>query len=154
MLRLRPPLPDEGPALTELCLRSKAVHGYDAAFMEACRGELTVDPARPASRIMVAEMDGVRAGIAEISFAGNEAELDKLFVELACQGKGVGKVLLDWAKSEAIKHGAGALVFDADPGACDFYEKQGAILESRTPSGSIPGRFLPRYRLPLRGGSA
>lgn len=154
MLRLRPPLPDEGPALTELCLRSKAVHGYEAAFMDACRDELTVDPAKPTSRIMVAEIDGVRAGIAEILFTGNEAELDKLFVEPVSQGKGVGKVLLDWAKSEAIKHGVGALVFDADPGASDFYEKQGAILESRSPSGSIPGRFLPRYRLPLREASA
>ena len=42
MLALRPARPEEAPALTELCLRSKAVWGYDAAFMQACRRELTM----------------------------------------------------------------------------------------------------------------
>ena len=35
MLTLRTPGPDEAAALTELCLRSKAVWGYDAQFMKA-----------------------------------------------------------------------------------------------------------------------
>ena len=43
---LRAPLEDELPALADLCFRSKAVWGYDAAFMEACRPVLRVDPDR------------------------------------------------------------------------------------------------------------
>ena len=45
MLHLRPARPDEADLLTELCLRSKAVWGYDDAFMRACRAELTLSPA-------------------------------------------------------------------------------------------------------------
>ena len=37
MLGLRPARPEEGAELIELCLRSKAVWGYDDAFMAACR---------------------------------------------------------------------------------------------------------------------
>ena len=149
MLRLRPPTPDEGAALTELCLRSKAVHGYDAAFIEACRAELTVDPLARSASIVVAELDGVCAGMAEITVQGGEAELNKLFIEPACQARGIGKALLDWAKAEAARCGARILAFDADPGAATFYERHGAVLVGQTPSGSIPGRFLPHYRLPL-----
>src|SRR5690606_39451935 len=74
MLRLRPPRADEGPKLTELCLRSKASHGYDAAFIAACREELTVDPSG-GDLIAVAELNGECAGVAEMSFAGERAEL-------------------------------------------------------------------------------
>ena len=42
MIRLRDARQDELQSLTELCLRSKAVWGYDAAFMAACRIELTL----------------------------------------------------------------------------------------------------------------
>ncbi|WEX09251.1 GNAT family N-acetyltransferase [Chelativorans sp. AA-79] len=147
MLRLRPPRADEGPALTALCLRSKASHGYDQTFMEACRKELTVDPSRP--DIAVAEIDGLRVGMAEISVAGDEAELEKIFVEPACYEKGAGRMLFDWARTEAAKRGARVLTFDADPGAVAFYEKMGALIIGRSPSGSIPGRMLPRLRLRL-----
>ena len=147
MLRLRPPGPDEGPVLTELCLRSKASHGYDAAFIEACRRELTVDPGKP--DIMVAELDGHCAGMAEIFVADGEAELMKIFVEPACHGKGVGRALFDWARSEAAGRGARVLALDADPGAVAFYEKMGAVIVGSSPSGSIPGRMLPRLELRL-----
>ena len=40
MLTLRTPRPDEAAILTELSLRSKAVWGYDEAFMLSCRNEL------------------------------------------------------------------------------------------------------------------
>src|SRR5687768_4428349 len=35
---------DEAEALTELTMRAKASWGYDAAFMAACREELTLTP--------------------------------------------------------------------------------------------------------------
>jgi len=52
---LRPARADEAPALSELALRSKAHWGYDDAFLEACRAELTVRPEHvAASRVVVA----------------------------------------------------------------------------------------------------
>ena len=94
MLRLRPPRADEGPKLTELCLRSKASHGYDEAFMAACREELTVDPGG-GGLIAVAELNGECAGVAEMSLEGEKAELCKLFVDPLHQGKGVGRRLIE-----------------------------------------------------------
>jgi hypothetical protein len=42
--RIRRALPEEAPTLCALAMRSKALWGYDAAFMEACRLALTIEP--------------------------------------------------------------------------------------------------------------
>ncbi|MCK1512623.1 GNAT family N-acetyltransferase [Bradyrhizobium sp. 190] len=150
MLALRPARPEEGPALTELCLRSKAVWGYDDAFMQACRRELTLTPAAiMASQVQVAEFDGRLAGMAEVKSSGDTAQLEKLFVEPAMLRTGTGRKLLDWAKATARAAGATALVIEADPDAAEFYRRMGAVDAGLVPSGSIPGRFIPRLNLPL-----
>ncbi len=92
MLALRPARPEEAPALTELCLRSKAVWGYDAAFMQACRRELTMTPAViMSSRVQVAEVDGRLAGVAEVKSEGDVAQLERLFVEPGMLRAGTGR---------------------------------------------------------------
>jgi GNAT superfamily N-acetyltransferase len=150
MLALRPARPEEGPALTELCLRSKAVWGYDDAFMAACRKELTLTSASIlASRVQVAELDGRLAGMAEVRSAGDTAQLEKLFVEPAMLRTGTGRKLLDWAKAAALAAGATALVIEADPDAAGFYRRMGAVDDGLVPSGSIPGRLIPRLNLLL-----
>jgi len=116
--------------------------------MAACMEELTVDPGG-GGLIAVAELNGECAGVAEMSFAGERAELAKLFVDPVHHGKGVGRALFDWAREEAAKRGARVIALDADPGAAPFYEKLGARMVGRSPSGSIPGRMLPRFELPL-----
>ncbi|WFU19852.1 GNAT family N-acetyltransferase [Bradyrhizobium sp. CB3481] len=150
MLALRPARPEEGAELTELCLRSKAVWGYDDAFMAACRKELTLTPASiRASQVQVAELDGRLAGIAEVKSAGRTAQLEKLFVEPAMLRTGTGRRLLDWAKAAARAAGATALVIEADPDAAEFYRRMGAVDDGLVPSGSIPGRLIPRLNLLL-----
>ncbi|HLY58362.1 MAG TPA: GNAT family N-acetyltransferase [Stellaceae bacterium] len=150
MLRLRTPRNDEAAALTELCLRSKAVWGYGEDFMRACREELTLtDSAMEASFVMVAEIDGDPVGVAQVTVEGDTAELDKLFIEPAHLGSGVGKALFDWATTTARDAGAATLVIDADPGAAGFYRRMGALDDGTAPSGSIPGRVLPRLKLVL-----
>lgn len=152
MLELRPPRPDEAAALTELCLRSKAAHGYDAAFMAACRAELTLDRYGSDRRYLVAEQDGVVVGLAEVSSNGPAAVLEKLFVEPSHFGKGIGRRLFRWAEREAAALGAERMLIDSDPGAKDFYLAMGAVEEGVSPSGSLPGRYLPRLRLDLTKG--
>ena len=150
MLALRPARPEEGAALTELCLRSKAVWGYDDAFMAACRRELTLTPASiRTSQVQVAEMDGCLAGVAEVKSSGDTAQLEKLFVEPAMLRTGTGRKLLDWAKATARAAGATALVIEADPDAAEFYRRMGAVDDGLVPSGSIPGRLIPRLNLRL-----
>jgi GNAT superfamily N-acetyltransferase len=143
--RLRPARPGEQPALTELCLRSKAYWGYDAAFMAACRAELTLG--EDLDRVIVAEDEGQMLGLAELSPDGGE--LEKLFVAPEAMGRGLGRQLLDWCAREAAGRGVASLVIESDPGAADFYRRMGAVDDGVVPSGSIPGRVLPRLRLDL-----
>jgi GNAT superfamily N-acetyltransferase len=143
--RLRPAREDELAALTELCLRSKAYWGYDAAFMAACRAEMTLQPRHLAeSRIMVAEDGRGPVGLAQVSLDGEEAELESLFVEPAAIGGGIGRLLFDWAVGAARTGGARRLVINSDPDAAPIYRRMGARDIGMVPSGSIPGRLLPQ----------
>ncbi|WP_398468767.1 GNAT family N-acetyltransferase [Tardiphaga sp.] len=149
-LTLRAARPDEAGALTELCMRSKAVWGYDAAFMAACRDELTITSAMMARTILrIAESEGRMIGMVQLDLAGAVAVLDKLYVDPAALRSGAGRALLQWAMTAAREAGAGTMAIDADPGAAAFYRRMGAVDDGEAPSGSIPGRMLPRLVLPL-----
>ena len=142
---LRAPTLDELPALSALCLRSKAVWGYDAGFLEACRKELTIEPGElETTSIMVAEDGGEIVGVVQVRSIGSEADLLKLFVEPTALRGGIGRMLFVWVVEQAATHGADRLVIEADPDAAPFYRRMGAEDCGFTPSGSIQGRLLPR----------
>ena len=142
---IRAPDVAELPVLGELCVRSKAVWGYDADFMAACRAELAFHPNDlTSSRIAVAEQDGAILGVAQVRMSGHEADLLKLFIEPSALRGGVGKVLFAWAIDVARDMGAMRLTIEADPDAAPFYRRLGARDVGLAPSGSIAGRMLPR----------
>jgi GNAT superfamily N-acetyltransferase len=150
MLHLRPARPDEAELLTELCLRSKAVWGYDEAFMRACRAELTLSPADFArSSLQVAVEGDVVTGVVQVVVDGENADLAKLFIAPSTIRAGVGRALFDWAAKVARERGARWLRIEADPDAAPFYRRMGAVDDGVAPSGSIPGRVLPRLKLKL-----
>lgn len=144
--RLRPARPAEAAGLSTLALRSKAVWGYDAAFLEACRAELTVTPAMiEAGGLTVAERDGRILGLSRVEIGSDgTAEILLLFVEPGQLRGGIGRGL--FAEMEATARAAGAvrLCCGADPGAEPFYRRMGMTRIGEEPSGSIPGRRLPR----------
>ena len=147
-MRLRRPEGEELPLLSELCLRSKAVWGYDPAFLDACRVELTIRVEElECTSLCVAEQDNAFVGVAQISVDGAAADLQKLFVEPKAIGLGVGSALFAWAVLTARDLGARCMTIDADPGAVGFYKKMGAVERGAAPSGSIPGRMLPRLQI-------
>lgn len=147
---LRPAALSELPALSELCLRSKAHWGYDAAFIAACRPELTLTPDDlTQSLTLVAEIGGQCAGLVQLSRSAAPAELLKLFVDPPFIGTGLGGQLFRRAVAEARAQGADAMEIEADPGARAFYEAMGARRIGWVPSGAIPGRRLPLMRLDL-----
>lgn len=146
---LRAALPGEEPGLTELALRSKGHWGYSAEFLDACRPELTVRPEQLAD-ILVAESDGVLAGFRLLVVDGVRGELEALFVDPPFIGSGVGRVLMDEVLATARARGVQTLILDADPGAEAFYARFGARTTGLIPSGSIPGRSLPRMEFDLR----
>lgn len=149
-IRMRSAKPEEHAILTDLCLRSKAVWGYNKKFMDLCRSELTLDKTACCSpNLMVAERSTKILGVAEITAIDGACFLERLFVEPDDLSSGVGSVLFNWAKERATQLGYHELVIEADPGAKGFYRKMGAKVVGETASQSIPGRTLPKMILPL-----
>lgn len=141
---------EEADLLTGLALRSKASWGYSEAFIEACRAELTLTPEKMAGwKIWVAELDGGVAGMIALRCEDGRAELEEFFVEPAFQQRGVGSALFAVLTDACRAAGARELGLDADPSAEAIYERLGFRTVGRSPSGSIPGRTLPRMKLEL-----
>ena len=150
MIQLRDALQHELSSLDGLCLRSKAVWGYDDAFMAACRSELTLHPDElRTTQLQVAERDTTVLGLAQLKVTDSEAELMKLFVEPTLLRSGVGRLLFQWATARARALGAVRMSIEADPGAVPFYQRMGARHAGFAPSQSIPGRMLPRLQMEL-----
>ena len=150
-LTIRAPTIDELSGLSDLCFRSKAVWGYDEEFMEACRGELSFEPRDLAlTPIAVAEHNGKSIGVAQVKVVDGRADLLKLFVEPTALRSGIGKALLVWVTDVAKKLGATQLTIEADPDAAPFYRRMGAYDVGEAPSGSVPGRMLPKLAMNLR----
>jgi GNAT superfamily N-acetyltransferase len=146
----RPAQPDEADALTAIALRAKASWGYSEAFMAACRAELTITPSRvQQGDIWVAEIDGRLAGFVAGTFRETEARVDPLFVDTPYQRQGIGQALMRTFVDACRAKNVSLIDVDADPNAEAIYRRWGFETVGRAPSGSIPGRFLPRMQLRL-----
>lgn len=154
-MKIRRARPDEAPALTRLAFVSKAVWGYDATFMEACREELSVTAgqiADPRRCFCVAESTGKRAllGFYQLDRIDEAtAELEKLFVDPEALGQGVGRQLMEHAADWARGQGLTCITVQSDPFAESFYRSVGAEKVGDKESLSIPGRLLPLLEIPL-----
>ncbi|HEY6746713.1 MAG TPA: GNAT family N-acetyltransferase [Mycobacteriales bacterium] len=149
-MEVRPGLPGEAGEISALALRSKGHWGYDAAFLEACREDLTIDPAWcDGVRLIVAEEDGVLLGYARIAGGPPTAELAGLFVDPPAIGRGVGGLLLRHALRIAADLGIDTLEIDSDPYAEPFYLYAGAVRTGTSPSTVDPTRLLPHLELPV-----
>ncbi len=150
-IRLRAAVPDEAQDLTELALRSKAIWGYDQAFMEACREEMTVTPANITNakgRIMVAEQSGQLLGYSALARVCDEGcELEALFIDPGALRQGIGSLLLAHCVNAARQAGASIITIQADPQAAPFYLAAGARQVGERESGSVPGRMLPMFEM-------
>lgn len=138
--------------LSSIAFTAKAHWGYDAAFMEACRAELSFDAGRvKAEHIVIAEQDGAPAGFYSLvaSDAPGVGEVEDMFVLPGHMGAGIGRALMADLTREAKTRGMNRLEVDADPNARAFYEKMGFEVFAASPSASIPGRELPRLYLTL-----
>ncbi len=151
-IQIRPAYAYEAAQLGDLALRSKAHWGYDDAFLEACRADLTFEPGEVVpSRIHVAEQAGRILGFYSLDGTPPDGEIGNLWVEPAAIGTGLGRRLWEHVTAEAAAHGFTELRIDADPHAEGFYRAMGAVRVGETPSGSIPGRMLPLMTVRLSG---
>jgi N-acetylglutamate synthase-like GNAT family acetyltransferase len=150
---IRPARIQEAPELSDLCVRSKAVWGYNETFMLLARPALAVSPEQiDAGDVWVAtDAQGSIAGLVALG-PGNQAhalDLDKLFVEPQQIRAGFGRMLLMHAVAEARGRGARRLTILSDPYAAAFYERYGAIRIGMAPSDAVPGRMLPLFEINL-----
>lgn len=150
-LSIRPAARFDLEILTDLAMRSKASHGYDAAFMEQCREELAIGERTLSERdIWVAEAQGRILGFFGLAFPQDGVcEVNPIFVEPDLQQGGVGRALWRKLEERARFAGARAIGLDSDPNAVGFYEKMGCRIVGLSPSNSIAGRMLPRMEKPL-----
>jgi len=140
-------------ALTDLCMRSKQSNGYDDGFMAQCAEELRVRESWVLEdEFWLAETPaGQLAGCIRLS-RRSEAGLGELatcFVDPRWQGRRVGRALFLRFLDAARRQGLSRIGLDADPNAEPFYARLGFKTVGRSPSGSIPGRTLPRMELIL-----
>jgi len=152
-IAIRPANFQECELLGDLAYRSKAYWGYSAEFMEACRAELSVserDIANSRRSYVLVESDRKILGYYALErLSAVECELEALFVEPEHIGQGIGRQLIEHAKSHAREMGAESILIQGDPNAAHFYLAAGGVRIGERESDSIPGRYLPEYRISL-----
>jgi len=145
---LRRARPDEARALSDLARTAKGYWGYDQAFIESCRAELTFsgdDIAR--GRFVVADLGGEVAGFYSVEGEPPAGELAHMWIRPGKIGTGLGRLMWRDAMATAAAAGFESLEIAAEPNAEGFYRKMGAERVGETPSGSVPGRMLPLMRI-------
>ncbi len=142
---LRPATVSDCDVLSDLSYRSKASNGYDVAFMEACRDELAVTPdVIAAGELWISETGSKPVGFFDIRLDNDTLEVYALYVDPDLKRSGIGRKLWAAMEERAVAMAAKAIELDADPFAVEFYEAMGCRVIGQSPSGSIPGRMLPR----------
>lgn len=135
----------EAELLSELAFRSKAVWGYDEAFMRACRDDLRLSPADLfRDHVFVIGADGSIVGFYRLRDAGWVALLADLFVAPEMIGRGYGKRLWQHAVRTARRFGYHRIEVHSDPHAEGFYLAMGAEREGEVVSTVFADRRLPR----------
>jgi GNAT superfamily N-acetyltransferase len=142
-LRIRRAVVDDAPALAGLSFRSKAHWGYDAAFMERVRADLTPSPEYIAGcPVYVAEDAAAILGFYGFRNLDGRPFLHDMFVEPSHIGRGVGAALWSHALVTARAEGCSEFLIESDPFAEPFYLRMGArrIGDRVSPA---TGRVLP-----------
>lgn len=143
--------PEEATAISALAMRSKAHWGYDAAFLERSRDDLTITAQEIASAsVYVFEDHNGIAGFYQLRPAEDGLlVLNDLFVDPSAIGQGVGRRLWEHAVTVARELGFAELSFQSDPHAEGFYLAMGAVRVGESASTVVPGRMLPLMRYSL-----
>ncbi len=80
----------------------------------------------------------------------DEAEIEHLWVDPACQGAGIGRALLEAALEIARRSGAESVRVESDPNARSFYERMGGRYMQEVPAPVLGiDRTLPVLRFEL-----
>jgi ribosomal protein S18 acetylase RimI-like enzyme len=151
-IRVRRATAADALALTRLAIRSKRHWGYADAEIELWRDDLTFTAEAILNKtVLVAERggDAEPVGVVGVQVEGPVAELEDLWVDPDCMGRGLGRRLFYEALDVALASGATILSVVSDPHAEGFYLRMGARRVDLVPSRPA-GRQLPRLEIALR----
>lgn len=139
---------DDADALSDLAHRAKAHWGYPVTWMREWDAQLTIIPGYLEMHdVWVSEEDGVIVGMCALEDRKDRWNLEHVWVDPACHGRGVGRALVLHALDEARRRHDGVVELLSDPFATGFYERLGARRTGEVPA-PMPGakhRTLPRY---------
>jgi GNAT superfamily N-acetyltransferase len=150
-VHLRPAQTGEEEILSELCLRSKALWGYDAAFIAECAPYLKVTKLAVVQgwTTVAHDNDGRLLGVCQIDPDGHGGNLDLLFITPDAIGRGVGRRLFDNAGEQLKQLGHTKMTILSDPNAEAAYIHMGARRVEMRPSDVFKGRDLPWLEIAL-----
>jgi GNAT superfamily N-acetyltransferase len=136
--------------LARLSFRSKAYWGYDAAFMESVREQLTPSEDYIADgRVFLAEANGTILGFYGFLYEDDRLWLYDMFIDPEAIRTGIGRLLWHHCVEFARTTGEPAFYIESDPNAEEFYNKMGAVRDGqRIAAGS--GRILPVLRYDVK----
>jgi N-acetylglutamate synthase-like GNAT family acetyltransferase len=124
---VRRAIASDAAALSALAFRSKASWGYDEAFMNRSRHALLVSAEYVQEHpVYVLLRDGAVAGFFGFISAPEETILNDFWIEPACIGTGLGRVMWQQAIEQARTHGIESFFIHSDPNAEGFYLHMGA----------------------------
>ena len=126
-LTIRPATPTDADTLHALTQRSTMHWGYEPDFLDWEPEAIAVTPSFLETAVAwVAEADGSPLGYFALVDKPDGLYLDKLFVDPAAIGTGIGKRLWQHATMTAHDMGATVMRIEADPNAAAFYRAMGA----------------------------
>lgn len=148
-MQIRKAVREEASKLTEIAHDAKRYWGYPESWILHWQKELTISPQLIAETdVYVAEGNDQLLGFYALSPAGDQVELEHLWVRPEHIGTGVGKELFIHAMQRAAQQNFSQMNISADPNAASFYEKMGAIKTGDVTS-EVEGqpRVLPRLKI-------
>jgi ribosomal protein S18 acetylase RimI-like enzyme len=141
-IEIRRATSSDSPRATELARKAKAHWGYPAEWLASWRDDLSITADEIDKHpTFVASVEGEVVGVCQLREPDGRSVLEHVWVDPSVHGKGIGRALVEKAKSIA----QGLIVIIADPSAEPFYMKLGArrVGEVPAPMPGAPGRALP-----------
>jgi GNAT superfamily N-acetyltransferase len=139
---IRRATPTDSERATELARAAKAHWNYPAEWLEFWRADLAIT-AEMIDRhpTFVASLDDRVVGVCQLQEADERVMLEHVWVDPEVHGRGVGRALVEHARSAA----KGVMMVVADPNAEGFYIRLGArrVGDVAGPMPGAPDRTLP-----------
>lgn len=140
--------PADASRLKALAVAAKAHWGYAPEWMAqwAQLFQITGEYIAAHEVYKLVHVDAI-VGWYAIVLCEKTARLDDLWVDPAFIGKGLGRVLFEQARQQAVYQGAQRIEFEAEPYAVGFYKHMGATIVGEI--ASAMGRPLPIMEIKL-----